>query len=101
MSAIVGFNYFSGNPLFIRVVILLTTVGAAVFIALQTAQGRLIQGFFTEARLEVAKVVWPSRQETLQMSLLICIVVTLVAIMLWGMDALLGWLVSMLLSVPS
>ena len=72
---------------------LLATVGVAVFISLQTVKGRRIADFFTAAHTEVRKVVWPSRQETLQTTLVIFIAVLLTALFLWGVDSLLFVLV--------
>jgi preprotein translocase subunit SecE len=43
--------------------------------------------------VEVRKVVWPTRQETLQTTLIVIIMVILVALMLWGIDSVLGWAV--------
>jgi preprotein translocase subunit SecE len=44
----------------------------------------------------VRKVVWPTRQETLQTSLAIFVAVLLTALFLWGIDSILFWLVTML-----
>jgi preprotein translocase subunit SecE len=43
------------------------------------------------ARTEIRKVVWPTRQETMQTSLLVLAVVVVVGFILWGLDTLLGW----------
>ncbi|MFO6237257.1 preprotein translocase subunit SecE, partial [Pseudomonas aeruginosa] len=48
------------------------------------------------ARVEIRKVVWPSRQETTQTTLIVVAVVLVMALLLWGLDSLLGWLVSMI-----
>jgi preprotein translocase subunit SecE len=48
-----------------------------------------------EARGEIRKVVWPTRQETTQTTLIVVVVVLVMALLLWGLDSLLGWLVSM------
>ena len=46
------------------------------------------------ARVEIRKVVWPTRQETTQTTLIVLGVVLLMALILWGLDSLLGWIVS-------
>ena len=43
-----------------------------------------------EAWVEVRKVVWPTRQETLQTTLIVMAVVVVVALILWAVDGLLG-----------
>ena len=68
---------------------LLVVVGAAAFVALQTAVGRTVWQFAADSRSEVRKVVWPTRQETLQTLLIITIAVLLTALFLWMVDSVL------------
>ena len=46
------------------------------------------------SRTEIRKVVWPTRQETVQTTMVVVGFVLLVALLLWGLDSFLGWLVS-------
>jgi preprotein translocase subunit SecE len=70
----------------------LAVVAGAV--ALQTTRGQAFFELAKEARIEIRKVVWPTRQETTQTTLIVVAVVLVMALLLWGLDALLGWLVS-------
>lgn len=83
---IVAFYYLASLSTLLRVVGLLVISGGAVAIALQTAPGRLLWQFMTDARMEVRKVVWPSRQETLQTTLVVVVMVLIVGITLWLFD---------------
>ncbi|MBD3646127.1 MAG: preprotein translocase subunit SecE [Pseudomonadales bacterium] len=65
----------------------------AVVIALQTAKGRAAWELAKEARVEVRKVVWPTRQETTQTTLIVVAVVIFVALILWLLDSGLSWAV--------
>jgi preprotein translocase subunit SecE len=49
-----------------------------------------------EARVEIRKVVWPTRQETTQTTLIVVAVVLVMSLLLWGVDSLLGWIVSLI-----
>jgi len=91
LSAIAGFYVFADQSLLLRVVGLLVAVVIAIAIALQTEKGRGIWIFFQEAQVEVRKVVWPTREETFQTTLIVILVVIVVALILWGLDAFLGW----------
>ncbi len=93
ISGIVGFYLLDAQPLWIRLLGLLAVVGVAVFVSLQTTKGRHIATFFTAAHTEVRKVVWPSRQETVQTTLVIFVAVLLTALFLWAVDSLLFILV--------
>lgn len=97
ITGIVGFYYFVEQSILIRTIGLLVFAGIAVLIALQTEKGRTFWSFFQEAQIEVRKVVWPTRQETLQTTLIVILVVILVAISLWLIDMFLGWSVRSLL----
>ena len=60
-------------------------------IGLQTEKGHAAWELAKEARIEVRKVVWPSRQETTQTTLIVVAVVIFVALILWGLDSGLSW----------
>ena len=96
VAGIVGFYYLEAQPLWVRLLELLVVAAAAVFVAAQTAIGRTAWHFVVESRTEVRKVVWPTRQETLQTSLAIFVAVLLTALFLWGIDSILFWAVSAL-----
>lgn len=83
---IFAFYYFAAYSSLLRVVGLLAISGAAVAIALQTAPGRQLWQFASDARMEVRKVVWPTRQETVQTTLVVMVMVFLVAMVLWLFD---------------
>ncbi len=95
-GAIGGFYYFGEQPLVFRVPGLLAGAGVAFAILTTTARGRAVWAFGRGAKQEVRKVVWPTRRETLQTTLVVAVVVILVATFLWLMDLLLLWLVGMM-----
>ncbi|MDK8267284.1 preprotein translocase subunit SecE [Pseudomonas sp. SORGH_AS199] len=91
---VVANHYFAAQSILYRVVGLLVLAAVAAFIALQTAKGQAFFGLLKDARTEIRKVVWPTRQETTQTTLIVVAVVLVMALLLWGLDSLLGWLVS-------
>lgn len=93
---VVGNQYYSAQPILYRVIALLVIAAAAAFVALQTGKGKAFFVLAKEARAEIRKVVWPTRQETTQTTLIVVAVVLVMALLLWGLDSLLGWLVSLI-----
>lgn len=93
---VVGNQYYSAEPILYRVLALLIMAAAAAFVALQTVKGQAFFGLVKEARVEIRKVVWPTRQETTQTTLIVVAVVLVMALLLWGLDSFLGWLVSLI-----
>ncbi|NKB32990.1 MAG: preprotein translocase subunit SecE [Pseudomonadales bacterium] len=87
-------SYFAAESLLIRTVGLLIAAGVAGWIAAQTEKGRNFVNLCLEARVEIRKVVWPTRQETTQTTIVVLIVIMIVAIILWLLDSLLGGIIS-------
>ncbi len=81
-----GFYLFEEYPLVLRVVAFLLLTAVGIFVALQSERGRAIREFLLDSRSEVRKVVWPSRQETIQTTLIVFAVVIVMAIFLWLVD---------------
>jgi preprotein translocase subunit SecE len=92
-----GNSFYADQSLFYRVLALLVLAMEAGFIALQTAQGDAFWGLVKGSRMEIRKVVWPTRQETVQTTVIVVGFVIVVALLLWGLDSLLGWLVSLII----
>jgi preprotein translocase subunit SecE len=93
VAGVYGFYSFADQPLWVRLAGLLVVIGAAVFVGLQTAAGRTVWQFATDSRTEVRKVVWPTRQETLQTLLIITVAVLVTALFLWAVDSVLFMIV--------
>ncbi|MDB4837109.1 preprotein translocase subunit SecE [Marinomonas sp.] len=96
--AVIGNNYFSAESLLYRLIAILLLTGVAGFVALQTAKGRAFFVLAKEAKNEIRRVVWPTRQETFQTTLIVLAVVVFMSLVLWGVDSFLGWLVSSVIS---
>jgi preprotein translocase subunit SecE len=97
IAGVVGFYYYEDESQLLRVIGMLAVVAVVFFIVTTTNIGRRSLGFVREARVEIRKVVWPTRTETTQTTIAVLIMVILVAIMLWLFDMLLGWGVRSLL----
>jgi preprotein translocase subunit SecE len=96
VAGIYAFYYFEAYSALLRVIGLLAVVGAAVAVAYQTAIGRRIWQFSLDSRMEVRKVFWPSRQETIQTTLIVFAMVLVVGVVLWLFDMLLMTIVKAL-----
>ena len=91
IAGIVAYYQFDQINSAVRAVGMIAVIGASIGIAMFTAQGRLAREFFTEAQFELRKVVWPTRQETLQTTLAVMFVVVIISVILWMIDMFLGW----------
>ncbi len=90
-AGIVGFYYFSEGSNLYRVLGMLALFGVAAALFLTTEKGQSLLAFMRGARAEVRKMVWPTRQEALQTTLIVMVLVVIVGIFLWLVDMVLGW----------
>ena len=95
---VIGNNYYSAESLLYRLIAILVLAGVAGFIALQTVKGKSFFTLAKEAKAEIRRVVWPTRQETTQTTLIVLAVVVFMSLVLWGVDSFLGWVVSSVIS---
>jgi protein translocase subunit secE/sec61 gamma len=96
-GAIANSYYASDFALLYRVLALLVIGALAAFVAVNTARGSAFWALLRAAQVEVRKVVWPSRQETTQTTLIVSAVVVVTAVILWGLDAGLGYVASLII----
>ena len=94
---VVGNYYYSAESLLYRVLALLVLAVIAGWIALQTEKGKNFAALVVEARAEIRKVIWPTRQELTQTTMIVVVFVLIMALILWGVDSLIGWIVSLVI----
>lgn len=92
--AIVGNYVYREINLPLRALAVVVLIALAGTMALMTTKGRAITAFAREARTEVRKVIWPTRQEALHTTLIVAAVTAVMSLILWGLDGVLVRLVS-------
>ena len=94
-AAVVG-NYLYGElPVVIRAAGVVVLIAAALGVAATTTKGKAAIDFAKESRMEIRKVVWPTRQETMQTTLIVLAVCIVMSLVLWGIDGIMVRLVSL------
>ena len=96
IGGIVGFYYYEAESLLYRVLGVVFAAVVAIAISSTTMLGQNLIGFGREARMEVRKVVWPSRQETVQTTFMVIVAVIIIGIFLWLIDMLLAEAIQLL-----
>ncbi|MBY0418911.1 MAG: preprotein translocase subunit SecE [Pararheinheimera sp.] len=94
LTLMVAGNYIYEFSAVEKAASIVVLVGLAAFIAAKTSKGAAFIEFAKEARTEVRKVVWPTRQETMQTTIIVMVATLIVALALWGLDSVLLSLVS-------
>jgi|SRR5690554_4735583 preprotein translocase subunit SecE len=96
-AGVFGNSYFSAEPILYRVLALLVLALIACVIVYNTAKGATLWELVQGAMVELRKVVWPTRQETNQTTLIVVAVVIVMSIILWLLDTFFGWIASMII----
>ena len=94
---VVGNGYYAGESLLYRVLALVALAFIAGGIALTTDKGIAFLELVREARVELRKVIWPTRVETGQTTAIVIVVVLIVALILWALDSFFAWIISSLI----
>jgi preprotein translocase subunit SecE len=95
---IVGFYYYEAESQLYRVLGVVFATIVAIAISSTTTLGKNLIGFGREARMEVRKVVWPTRQETIQTTFMVIVAVIVIGIFLWLVDMVLAEAIQLLTS---
>ena len=80
-----------------RVLAVIIVSGLGLFVISTTEEGKESLKIILESRSEIRRVVWPTRVETTQTTLIVLVAITIAALMLWGLDSLFGWATARLL----
>ncbi len=101
IGGVVGYYYFSDQLLPVRILGLAVALGLACFVAATTTKGRGFISFYKAADIERRKVVWPTRQETMQTTIVVLVVVVLIGLFIWGLDFIFSNIVEWLVAPSS
>ena len=95
-ASIIGYYVYSEVHPVIRVLSMLAGVGVSLFVMSRTEKGRGWIGYLSRVKKEVQTVVWPTKQETIQMTLIVFVVVILMGVFLWLVDMFFLWAVQLI-----
>ena len=91
-AAVILFTYLEDLGLLYRVLVLFGLMALSLGVLGQTEFGKNAVKLISDARTEIAKVVWPGRGETTQMTIMVLVMILILALVFWGLDSLLSFL---------
>src|SRR5262245_58601462 len=96
-AGITAFYLLAEQPIWLRWIIVLVAFVGGALVSLQSSQGRSFWAFVQGSRVELRKVVWPTREETVQVTIVVFVVIIVLGLFFWGLDkalaAITAWLV--------
>jgi len=76
----------------LRVLMVLGGTGIGIAIAMTSTQGQRLWHFIQGSRVEIRKVIWPTKQETTQTAIAVFVFTLIMAVFFWLLDSGLLWL---------
>ena len=92
VGGLFGYYYYVEVSLPLRVLMVLGGLAVGLGIAMTSTQGKRLRVFVQGSRVEIRKVVWPTRQETTQTAIAVFVFTLIMALFFWGLDSLLLWI---------
>ena len=92
VGGLYSYYYFLEVSLPLRVLMVLGGLAAGIAIAMTSTQGQRLWAFIQGSRIEIRKVVWPSREETTRTAIAVFIFTLIMALFFWALDSGLLWL---------
>jgi preprotein translocase subunit SecE len=92
VAGFVGFYYLDQQPIWVRWLLVLATLVGGAFVASKSALGKEVMQFIQGARVELRKVVWPTRKDTTNVTIVVFVAVVVLGLFFWGLDVLLATL---------
>ena len=86
IGSIVGYYYYANESVLLRLIGVLAGFALAIWVAFQSAQGRTLWMFIQGSRVELRKVVWPSREETIQTTIVVFVFAAFMSAFFWLLD---------------
>jgi preprotein translocase subunit SecE len=94
--AVFYLNPLALTSLLFKVLIFVAGLVVAGLVFISGSEGKSFVSFMKETKIELKKVVWPTREETTKTTGMIIIAVIIVSIFLWIVDAFFTWMVQLL-----
>ena len=88
VGGLYGYYYYENQmALPLRVLLVLGGAGVGITIAMMSAQGQQLWHFIQGSRVEIRKVIWPTKQETTQTAIAVFVFTLIMALFFWALDS--------------
>ena len=101
VGGLFGYYYYLEWSLPLRVLLVLGGLALGIAIGMTSTQGQRLWAFIQGSRIEIRKVVWPTKQETTQTAIAVFVFTLIMALFFWALDSGLLWLTRRLVGTAS
>ena len=100
LAGIVGFYWFDEDALPLRLGMVVGGLVVAGGLLWISWYGREFRQFAQAARVELRKVVWPSREDTVRTTIMVIAFAIVMGLFFWFLDMILTWMIRLLTGQP-
>ena len=91
LGGVVAYYWYENQPQVLRVLMVLGGLIAGLVLLYWAAPGKELWTYVQSSRVELRKMVWPTRQETWRTTLVVFVFVMALAVFFWLVDMGLAW----------
>jgi preprotein translocase subunit SecE len=91
VAGVGAYYFFPDASVALRAVGVVVSVALAIAVFMSTVRGQELWAFIQSSRVELRKVVWPTKNETVQTAIAVIIFTIVMAIFFWVLDKFLFW----------
>ena len=96
LAGLFGYYYYSDVAVVLRALGVLVALALSAVVLLQSAQGKTLWRFMSSSRVELRKVVWPTREEAIQTTVAVMVFTLIMGVFFWLLDLFLLWFTRLL-----
>jgi len=91
IGGMVAYYVLSGQPTWLRWLAVVGGLALGIIVFVSSRQGKDFWQFMLDSRIELRKIVWPTRQETGMTTLVVFVFVIIAGVFFWLLDLALAW----------
>jgi preprotein translocase subunit SecE len=91
LAGVAGYYVLAAQAAWLRWLAVALGIALAAAVIAASRYGRDLRQFIADSRIELRKIVWPNRQETGRMTLVVIAFLFIAGLFFWGLDLALAW----------
>ncbi len=91
IGGVAGYYVLDSQPIWMRWLAVAAGLILAGLVIAFSRYGTALKQFWADSRIELRKIVWPTRQETGMTTLVVMVFLLVAGVFFWGLDLVLAW----------
>jgi len=91
IAGVVGYYVLGNEATWLRWLAVVAGIALGAIVIAFSRYGTVLKQFVADSRVELRKIVWPNRNETLMTTLVVFVFLLIAGVFFWGLDLALAW----------